>query len=69
MLSLDPLTVAANCCCVAPAGQELPASFANKVANPGFTVTVAVPPPPPATAPQEISAINPTPKQIPAMPP
>jgi len=40
------------------------------VANPGFTVTVitggGVPP---ATPPQEIRAINPSPKQIAATPP
>jgi hypothetical protein len=56
-----PLTVAVNCCCVAATGHMLPASSANKVANPGFTVTVmggGVVLPLPATAPQEISASN-----------
>lgn len=35
----DPFTVAVNCCCVTPAGQELPASSAYKVADAGLTVT------------------------------
>jgi hypothetical protein len=49
---VEPFTVALNCCCVTPAGHELPASLANKVADPGLAVTVigggvVVPPTPP----------------------
>jgi len=67
---VEAFTVAVNCCCVAAAGHELPASSANKVANPGFTVTVTggggVPLP--ATPPQESEAISPSPKQTTAIP-
>jgi hypothetical protein len=39
---VELLTVAVNCCSVNVAGQELPASSAYKVADPGLTVTVTV---------------------------
>lgn len=52
-----------NRCCVTPVGQELPATFANTVANPGVTVTGGGVVPPPATPPQEIKFTNASPKQ------
>ena len=70
---VELITVAVNCFSVTPAGHELPAKSANKVADAGLTVTVTTgggpPPPPPATPPHETSTINPSPRQIPAIPP
>lgn len=62
-------TVAENCCWVSAGGQELPASSANRVADPGFTETVGGGPLEslPVTPPQEISVIHPIPKQTAAI--
>jgi hypothetical protein len=66
---LEPFTVAANCCWFNVIGHELPASFANSVARPGFTVTVigggggVVVELLLANPPQESSAITPSAKQ------